>query len=223
MAKHAVRLDIADADGLAGGFGKLGTYVGPRIGSNSRTQEQKEWWCIRRYIFTLADARELAFPISVSKAERPDFRCKFGERQVGVEVTEATAQRDQRELTMIDKQNEMVLRGSLGGRFPNGAGGDGPERTWLADVLRAARMKARSVRNYPDPVPEYVLLLYSNSNAASLIFDWQRAFPNVGPANERLWKSLTRSVTSIAVICDQWLLVLKPRSVVSYPLVSGTP
>jgi hypothetical protein len=128
---------IAAPADLAEALGELGTHVGPRVGHSARTQEEKEWWCFRRYILTLAEAGQIAFPISIMKSERPDFRCQFGPRFIGVEITEATHPRDQRELTLIDKQDAMVLRGSLGGRFPNGAGGVGPERTWLADVLRA--------------------------------------------------------------------------------------
>jgi hypothetical protein len=218
-----MRLIVASPADLPEVLGELGTRVGPRIGANARTQDEKEWWCFRRYLVTVASIGQIAFPISIMKSESPDFRCEFGTRSVGVEVTEATDPRDQRELTRIDQQDEVVLRGSLGGRFPNGAGGDAPERTWREDISKAVAAKMKKLPSWPDPMPQYELLLYTNSNAGSLIFDWPRAFGEVGPLNDQLWGEQLRStaVTAVSVICSQWLLRLQPDSVNWHPLRSG--
>src|SRR5262245_45058916 len=77
---------------------------------------------------------------------------------------EATHPRDQKEMTMFERTQRTALLGTFGGRFARGAGN--PERAWLADVLKRIRTKYREVDDYPNPMPEYVLLLYSNSNAA---------------------------------------------------------
>ncbi len=117
----------------------------------------------------------------------------------------------------------IVLRGSLGGRFPNGAGGNEPERAWEEDVLKAVGSKVKKLPSWPEPMPEYELLLYTNSNAGSLIFDWPRAFSALGPLNDQLWRErlVGTTVTAVIVICDQWLLVLRPGTIASYPLEAG--
>ncbi len=205
-------------------FGDLGTNVGPRTGSAARTKEQKELWCLRRYIFTLAAADRIDFPVVIEKSESPDFRCAFGSRTLGIEVTEATDPRDQREMTIIEQEDVPTLRGSHGGRFPRGASGNAPEREWEADVLRAVASKAQKIRSWSHTLQAYSLLLYTNSNAGSLIFNWQRAFSDFEAGNECLWKEILSGlpVDSVAVICDQWLLMLKLDSVLFYRLRSGT-
>src|SRR6516165_6464865 len=78
-------------------FGDLGVQVGPRVGPSPRSHDQKEWWSLRRYLFSLSAAERLGFPIEIVKGERPDFRCIFGGARLGIEVAEATHPRDQRE------------------------------------------------------------------------------------------------------------------------------
>ena len=221
--KNSVRIEIIELDDLALAFGQAGTNVGPRLGTNARTQEQKEWWCLRRYIFTLSAAGQIAFPISIVKDERPDFRCEFGPRSIGIEVTEATDPTDQRELTIIDEQDAVVLQGTFGGRFANGAGGDAPERAWQDDILKAVASKVTKVPTWPAPMPEYSLLLYTNSNAGRLIHDWPAVFIALEPMNERVWTELLvgSKIVEIAVICDQWLLMLKPGTMLTYRLEAG--
>ena len=214
------RLRIDHADNLGDAFGDVGTKVGSRVGTRPRTHALKEWWCMRRYIFTLAGAQLVQFPISIQKSERPDFRCEFGTRRMGVEITEATHWRDQRELTMIYKQDAVILQGTFGGRFPNGTGGNGAVRAWLADLLRGTRAKSRAVRGFPNALPEYSLLLYSNSNAARSIREWRGAFAALEEVNQRLWKGMDPSIDSVAVICGDWLLITKPNSIQHYPLIS---
>ena len=200
-------------------FGILGRTVGPRTGPETRTHDRKEWWCLRRYIFTLSAAGQLEFPISITKGERPDFRCEFGPRSVGIEVSEATDPQDQKGMTEFEQSGvSQALVGSFGGRFPRGAGN--PQRAWQSDVLDAVRSKSQVFKNYPDPLPEYVLLLYSNSNAASQIHDamWPSVFSGCGPLNEQIWRQAPPDLKSVAAICGPWLMVLKPDRVQTYPL-----
>ena len=72
-------------------------------------------------------------------------------------------------------------------------------------------------------MPEYSLLLYTNSNAGRLIHDWPDLFSALDPMNERIWTELLvgSKIVEVAVICDQWLLVLKPGIVSSYMLEAG--
>ena len=57
-------LEIGGPADLVHVFGILGHAVGPRTGPGIRTHDEKEWWCLRRYIFTLSAAGQLEFPIS---------------------------------------------------------------------------------------------------------------------------------------------------------------
>jgi hypothetical protein len=203
-------------------FGILGRAVGPRTGRGNRTHDEKEWWCLRRYIFTLSAAGQLEFPISIRKGERPDFRCEFGSRPVGIEVTQATDAQDQKATTKLQQSDaSQALVGSFGGRFPRGGGN--PELAWQRDVLEAVRSKSQNLDHYQDPLPEHVLLLYSNSNAASLIHDamWPSVFSGCNPMNEQLWKLAPSRLKSIGIICGPWLVVLRSDRVQTYPLRSG--
>jgi len=80
LRRISLELNIASRSHLASTFGSLGASVGPRTGPSTRSHQEKEWWCLRRYILTMADADELEFPISVVKGERPDFHCTSGSR-----------------------------------------------------------------------------------------------------------------------------------------------
>ncbi|MCP4284418.1 MAG: hypothetical protein GY792_08210 [Gammaproteobacteria bacterium] len=84
-------------------------------------------------------------------------------------------------------------------------------------------MKVKKLPSWPDPMPEYDLLLYTSSNAGSLISDWPRAFGALGPMNNQLWRERLEgtTVTAVTVICDQWLLELQPNVVRWHPLKSG--
>ena len=57
----------------------------------------------------------------IEKAERPDFRCIFGSRARGIEVTEATDPRDQQEMTEFERTGATATLGTFGGRFKHGA------------------------------------------------------------------------------------------------------
>ena len=131
-------------------FGDLGLQVGSRTGSGVRTHDQKEWWCLRRYIFSLSAAKRLAFPIEIVKEERPDFQCVFGDSRLGIEVAEATHPGDQRAMDQLARNSGMALVGTYGGRFENGVAN--PERAWKADVLRRVRAKSRKIASY-HPLP----------------------------------------------------------------------
>jgi hypothetical protein len=142
----------------------------------------------------------------IEKAERPDFRCTFGSRALGIEVTEATDPRDQQEMTEFERTGATATLGTFGGRFKHGAAN--PENAWLADVLKQLGAKSPVMDAYPSPMPEYRLLLYTNSNAGRLTYHWPRVFEGLGPTNERIWKYLIPSLKHVSVICDEWPLML---------------
>ena len=57
--------------------------------TNGRTNNQTEIRTICRLLATLAEKDIVSYPISVEHRERPDFLVQFGDKQIGIEVTEA--------------------------------------------------------------------------------------------------------------------------------------
>jgi len=60
--------------------------------TEGRTTEHTETWNICRLLATLTESNLVHYPVSVQHRDRPDFEIKFGETQIGVEVTEAISQ-----------------------------------------------------------------------------------------------------------------------------------
>jgi hypothetical protein len=90
-------------------FQVLGVQVGPRHGPNRRTNEQKEWYCLRRYLLALAANGLLHYPVKIYKSESPDFVVCDSVRGIfGVEVTTATEQDWERELSRSDAAMEAM-------------------------------------------------------------------------------------------------------------------
>jgi len=54
-----------------------------------RTTAHTENWIVARLLATLEDARALAYPISLTHGDRPDFLLQTGETSAGIEATEA--------------------------------------------------------------------------------------------------------------------------------------
>src|SRR5689334_23356913 len=48
-------------------FSDLGTVVGPRIGPEHRSKDQKEWYCLRRLLLTLGAENLLSYPLQIAK------------------------------------------------------------------------------------------------------------------------------------------------------------
>ncbi len=56
---------------------------------DGRKTHHTETWTISRLLSTLAKAERLAFPVSVTRRDRPDCLINAGSAQVGIEITEA--------------------------------------------------------------------------------------------------------------------------------------
>jgi hypothetical protein len=214
-----VRLEIATRADLPEAFGKLGVAVGGRTGLNRRTKAEREWWCLRRYIFTLSAARQIEFPIQIEKSERPDFRCQFPTGRVGVEVTTATTKEDEDAMDRREMSGKPALVGAHGGRQVHG----NPEVAWRRDVLEAVKSKSEDIGKYPAPLPEHVILVYSSGNPSSLIDDalWPSVFQGSCSMNAQIWKEADPRLRRVAVICNWcWLLSLEREAITPYRLCS---
>jgi hypothetical protein len=160
-------------------FGDVGFKVGPRTGKNKRTKEQKEWFVVRNFLKTAVPADLFRLPLSVEQVPppEPDFLLRNVGCVVRMEITEATDESDQREMTEIEKSGEhAVLLGELGGRFKGGASEPGYE--WSSDIIAAIERKAvKSIAAQSGSKGH--LVIYPNSNAAFLLTEFEdecRAF-----------------------------------------------
>lgn len=157
------KIVVTNGAELSEAFCSLGANVGPRRGINRRTKDQKEWYCLRRYLLTLAAHNLLSYPLDLSKSERPDFIVTDGTRdRYGIEVTEATEQDWQRELTETeagqgDDPAEAIPIGE------DGFAGEQPEHDWCAVVIHAISNKITSLSDPNYPVGLCDLLIYVNS------------------------------------------------------------
>jgi hypothetical protein len=125
--------------------------VGPRRGPNRRTQEKKEWYCVRTYLCTLANHSLLHYPICISKTAppKPDFVVsEGGVGTYGIEVTEATTGDWQRELTITEESDHAELIGT-------GWDGDTPEIETAGLIQSAIRAKKQKLAQYDVPKMTY--------------------------------------------------------------------
>jgi len=182
-------------------FGDLGAKVGPRIGPNKRTQDQKEWYVVRRFLKEAISARKFQLPARVERGHPPDpdFLVVGNLMRALIEITEATSEADQREMTLQEYTNEPILLGDLGGRF-RGGGGE-PGHLWASDVVEAIeRKKEKSI--FSTKNVERHLVIYPNSNASFLIFndeDERRAFALLANLIDDKREELSRIVGECSV------------------------
>jgi hypothetical protein len=172
---------------------------------------------MRRYVFTLEAVQQIDFPVLIEKSESPDFRCKFGTRDVGIEVTTATTTEDEDAITQQEIAGRPALVGSHKGRKPIG----NPEVAWLSDVIEAAKSKSQDIAKYRDPLLEHVVLIQSGGNPTSLIDDdhWPKEFQYSWLNIDQIWQSVDPRLKSVAVICGGcWLLIIKRDGITPYAL-----
>lgn len=180
-------------------FGTLGTNVGPRTGPGKRTQDSKEWFVLRRFMFPALSAQMFEFPITIAKTEppAPDFAIAHGvaSMEALIEITEATHPKDQREMTKFEESDEgYMLLGDFGGRFAGGA--SQPKFVWAADILDAVLRKIdKSICSQNSP--DRHLVVYPNSNASQLIFDEADERDAFAHLKEKLETERTRHVKAL--------------------------
>ncbi len=147
--------------------------VGPRTGPGKRSNEQMEWYVLRQFLEKAIPATIFKLPIAGRKGcppDEPDFVLMRPETTdvIGlVEITEATDEADQREMTEFERSGErMALLGHSGGRFPRGAAR--PGLAWASDIIDAIKRKETKVIFKSSLTPRH-LIIYPNSNASKLL------------------------------------------------------
>ncbi len=134
---------------------RVGRRVGPRSGLSKRSKADKELFCLRRYIATLAARGRWDYPCAVVMGESPDFMIEFRRVHRGLEVTEATVEDFQKGLTEFERKRDVIMN------LDDGWVRDLPEGEWCEAVLRAIGAKVGKLKNYR-PARQHDLLIYSN-------------------------------------------------------------
>jgi hypothetical protein len=153
-------------------FGETGLRVGPRSGPGKRTNAEKEWYVLRRFLREAMSVNLFNCPLVIRAGmppDEPDFTLEHRNSTSLIEITEATDEADQKEMTALGKSGRgAIFIGEFGGRFKGGAGGKAPEEAWANDVLLAIKRKDRKAI-FTRPETDRHLVIYPNSNAASLL------------------------------------------------------
>jgi hypothetical protein len=164
---------ISNREELDIAFGSIG-MVRSRTGPNKRTQDDMEWYVIREFLRATINEGYFILPVTVRKESPPlpDFVLGADGKELLVEITTATNQVDQREMTEIERSGKPQLLGTYGGRVAAN-----PQELWVNDVIEAIKIKkSKSKSNKEANIllsshPYRHLLIYQNSNMSILLFD----------------------------------------------------
>jgi hypothetical protein len=125
-----------------------------------------------------------------------------------IEITEATCEADQREMTKRAEWGKSTLLGAFGGRFNRGASGRAPEMAWTADVLHAISRKSGKKIFSQSDLPRH-LVIYPNSNASILMDaeDEHEAFRMLQAKLSKIKSSLEQTTNGclIHVLADNYV------------------
>lgn len=180
---------ISDLASFCTAFGSLGLRGGRRTGLRKRTQEDEEWFVMRRFLKTALRGRIFEPPLSIQKRNppEPDFSLELGDEGGSVaflEITEATDPADQKEMTKFERSNNSaMLLGDFGGRFSRGA--SQPGRAWASDVLEAIKRKQDKAIFIRSDATRH-LVIYPNSNASKLLTDHEEEHAAFGYLKEAI-------------------------------------
>jgi hypothetical protein len=159
------KITAQNAGELAVNFGSLGIRVPAR--TDKKDQFAEEMYCLRRYLFPVANNGLVAFPIELVKQETPDFVfTSSGAEPVGLEVTKATREQFEADLTRLDRgQKTRDYVSDLATRAmhldePGWVGG-AAETEWIIYVLGSVSQKLSVIATYS--VAECDLLIYDNT------------------------------------------------------------
>jgi len=188
-------------------FGLLGIRTPGRTGPKDQFAE--EIYCLRRYLFPLADSGLLRFPLTAAKSETPDFILKWPQgKTIGLEVIKATRQEFEADLTRFDQKQETKHYPSdpaAGTVELSSAGwaGNAVEGEWVEYVLASIASKLEDIDTYS--VGGCDLLIYDNTPTGA---------PDLNMVAEILRLKLStsqrghsgRAFGVISVIRDPWLI-----------------
>jgi predicted nucleotidyltransferase len=165
------RLELRSYDELRDRLAQVERPVPRR--TEGRTADDRDRYCIVRYLEYLAEATLLELPVVVERGQAPDFVLRFDGRSRGVEVTEGTTAALQEAATRLERAPPGTLLEGTELREPGEPlrgdpyGGDQPEREWTAQMLDAVERKSRGF-DYGTH-DELELLIYDHSEVGALV------------------------------------------------------
>jgi hypothetical protein len=165
---------------------------------------------LRRYLFPLANAGLLEFPLAVVKQDPPDFMFAWRDgRNTGLEVTKATRQEFEADLTRFHRQQQTksyVSNLAAGTTLLSELGwaGNAPETEWATYVLAAIADKLNDIASYS--VTESDLLIYDNTPLPAPDLKIVAEAIRLHFARQPLADKEGRSFHTISVIRDPWLI-----------------
>jgi hypothetical protein len=160
--------------------------------TKGRTTQHTETWTLCRLLSTLANARHLSYPLSISHRDRPDFLIEAAGVRIGVEVTEATSgewahaqaiaeneeriawlepqhfsggvsRRPRKEILQLLRQDKLTS---------DGWAGDQMEREWVCFMQRSFDDKlVKLARPEFDKFDENWLCIYDNTPSGGIHID----------------------------------------------------
>lgn len=220
------QITVRDPADLISQFGLLGIRVPGRTQPKDQFAEEKIY-CLRRYLFPLADNGLLTFPLTAAKSETPDFILEWPqEATTGLEVTKATRREFEADLTRLDrKQKTKHYPGDATAGAMNlsvtGWGGNALETEWVEYVLASIADKQEDLDTYS--VGECDLLIYDNTptGAPDLKMVAEAVRLKLSESSPR--SNNGRRFGVVSVIRDPWLIynIAGPSRILAYKIGVG--
>jgi hypothetical protein len=189
-------------------FGSLGIRVPAR--TEPKDQLAEEMYCIRRYLFSLADNGLLPFPLTVIKQETPDFILSLPPNlTVGLEVTKATRPEFEADLTQFartGKTRHYPSNSAAGAIHLSIAGwvGGAAEKEWAQYILASVFNKLKDIEAYGCDVAE--LLVYDNVPTAATDLNIAAEAVKSGLSSTCFVSATGRTFDTISVVRDGCLI-----------------
>jgi hypothetical protein len=158
-------------------LGDTAIEIPSRIGPDRRSADDRDWWCFRRWLITMADLGQVpSFPCHLRRPSHgggPDFIMRFPDLNngdIGIEVTEATCREDQIERTRSEKAEiGLYEMGQFGGRSYEAAPRSLIIEDYVDHIFNAIDRKLAKADAYFEACHVLDLLIYVNNNAATYV------------------------------------------------------
>jgi hypothetical protein len=170
------KLRIASKDAIASAIGSVGETVRPRTGPDRRTADDRDWWCFRRWLFTLGCNNLLFYPFIVTRPAQggPDFLMHYGDGDragaCGLEMTEATNTEDAKERTLSELHAKgPYLMGDFGGRSYTATSEEALRDDYIKQIVDGLERKLAKAPAYFDRCALLDVMIYVNNNAGTFV------------------------------------------------------
>jgi hypothetical protein len=221
------QITARDPADLFSQFGSFGISVPGR--TEPKDQFAEEMYCLRRYLYPLVDSGLVRFPFTVAKSETPDFILNRPQDViVGLEVTKATRQEFEADLTRLDRKQKTKHYPSdpaAGAMDLSVAGwvGNALETEWVEYVLASIADKLKDIDTYP--VGGCDLLIYDNTPTGAPDLNMVAKAVRLKLSETSPRSNNSRRFGVVSVIRDPWLIynIDGPYRILAYKPEWGVP